>query len=775
MADPIKAANSARPGAVKGPVANANKEDDIDAMLAEFDAPSVQASPAADAPDDIDMMVNDVAMSEGSGGDTAQPPQEQVPNEFPVDQQSMQFAGADFNIAQQVKDAGIRVAGKLAGDPKSLELTLKNKLGPQNVKVTKSGGVYWKFSGDKAFRKFDPGTFEVYSDLISDNFKELAQTGAGVATAGASPLIQGAAIAGTTAAVDAYGKSIGVVKDQSQYATEPDSLMRPVENTIQYSKEALEYVAIDRTFRFLGDKWAARRARVDGIKKLEEVPVAERLQESVKQNMETLNDMKQLGMTQNITGTNVEVPAHQLLPFDPKVQKIAQSVSAEKSFQQAQKEAAENFSTASLDLVEEAANLTRGNLQKVIKTGVPLEKEITVKDVSGLFNQVRRAEGTILGEFRDKVRATAKKTPLPSPKTAEAVESIFNQLGIKRKGAELVFPKKEQLMQVLGTDSEAFVKGFTDDLVSLNNKLLKGGLNVDELLGQSQIIGAKNEGARRIGGLYKGAIGKLSSALRSDSREGVAMLLSPEDALTYTSKMGRFKNVAESMDQLERYLADDIGMNTFARGLVNKGKDGIANLRAAKEFLLQENPEMYRNLVGQVMEEFALKHRTPGIVGGYNTAGMRKDLAGLGDEYLKELFPKGGRIDHSVVLRSFDLAEQLQKSIVTGGDSQLLKDAKRAAGSLSMYHRGVNTVYAMMRFGDKNNRLLKLLSREGVESFLTEVPVKQKGPMRETLKAILSLSRKNGTLATINSFNSPDTKAQGNDVPVPYRDPESPQ
>jgi hypothetical protein len=317
-------------------------------------------------------------------------------------------------------------------------------------------------------------------------------------------------------------------------------------------------------------------------------------------------------------------------------------------------------------------------------------------------------------------------------------------------------------MQTLGTDSKAFVSGLKSDLNMLNKKLLKGGLTIDELIGQSQIIGAKNEGARRIGGQYKTIIGKLSSALREDSRNGVTLVLDPADGANYTAKMKRFGTVAKSMDQLEGYLRDDIGMNTFARGLVNKGKEGLANLRATKEFLLQENPDMYKHLIGEYMEELALKHRVPGKVSGFNASGMRKELVGLGGEYLDELLPTKGKISKGLVLRSFDLAEQVEKSIIGGTDSELARDARKAVSALSVYHRGVNTIQGMLRLSTKNSRLLKLLSREGVESFLTETPKKNREGMRQSLSAILAIARKNGILATVNEREE--------QPPIPLRD-----
>lgn len=699
---------------------------------------------------------------EANGQPTTQPSlQSTTPTTEMVDQ-GPSVMGVSTDLGQQVRDLPDRIAASIAGDPASVELTMKKRLGEENVR-SKDGAIYIKKPGDKAFRKLDPGTFEIISDTIGDFYKEAIQ-GLGGAIGGAAGLASpapGGAIAGTalgvataSAGLDAYGKErLGVVKANQG---------TPLEETGKYLKEGAEYAMLDRIFKGLGDKWAARKQTIQGLKKLNEISPTDRLQESVKTNMQTLDELRNLGMTKRITGTNIDVPAHQLLPHDPKVLKIAESVSANQSFQNAQKEAAENFGNAAIDLMEEAADITKGKLKETIKTGVPSSKSLSAADVTGLFNKVRRAEGAVLGEFRQKVAKETGKMPLPIQKTTQTISDIFNKLGVTVQGGAPVFPEDDALAQILGTDSKPFINGLKKDLSTLFNKAAKGGMTIDEVLGQSQILGAKNEGANRVGGLYKSMIGRLSSSMREDSRNLMGQLLSPEDAIEYSSKMKRFSSISKSMEQLDSYLRDDIGLNTFAKGLVNKGKEGLANLRAAKEFLTKEDPQMYKNLIGEFFEELALKNRDTSKIATFNPQGMRKELASLGGEYLDELFPKNGPISKSLVLRTFDLSDQLQKSIIKGTDDEVRKAAGKVATNLNAWNRGVNAASALMHFGSKNNRLLKLLSRDGVESFLSHVPQKERPALRETFNAILVLGRRAGTLATI---NNQDQIMQGGRIP----------
>jgi len=741
-----KSAFSAKPSSLGSPVPGKGAEITADSLLAEFDAPVISA-PIEHTAESL----------------LAESPMPMPTEDFTV-QEPNSTLGVNTDIRQQFADLPVRVAANIAGDPNSVKLTLEKKLGKDNVRM-KGDTFYFKQPGEKAFRKLDPTTFEIVNDLFSDFYKEGIQAIGGtmgaVAGAPAGPLAAAGGtalgVAAATGAVDAYGQSqLGVVKDQSKFSNQDPGLGGQLSRGAQQAGENLkvgaEYAAFEGIFKGLASKWASRRAKTQGLRTLKEISPTDRLQESVRTNLDTLNEMRGLGLTSKIEGTNIEIPAHQLLPHLPEVNKIAQSVSAEKAFFNAQKEAAENFGEATINLVEEASGITSGKMREAIRTGVPSAKEVSAAEVTGLFNSVRKSEGILIGQFRDKARDTAKKSPLPAPKTSESLKEIFNNLGVTMKEGQLKFPNDDSLAQMLGTDSKAFIGGLKSDLTKINDRLTKGGLTIDELIGQSKILGAKNDGARRIGGSYKSIIGKLSSALRSDSREGMTLVLDPVDAAEYTAKMNRFSSISKSMDQLDSYLRDDIGMNTFAKGLVNKGKEGLSNLRSAKEFLLQENPVMYKNLIGEYMEELALKHRKPGEVAGFNPAAMKKELIGLGGEYLDELFPKNGEINKGLVLRSFDLADQVQRSIIKGSDEELIRDSKKALGSLSVWHRSVNATYALLNFGSKNNRLLKLLSREGVESFLAEVPKKNREKTREVLSGILSIARKNGTLAAINSY-----------------------
>lgn len=714
--------------------------------------------------------------------DLAEP--EESPEDFEV-AESNTTLGVDTDLGQQIRDLPVRIQANLAESDEAKLATLQKTLGVANVRK-KNGNIFYRRPGEKAFRELDPATFEVVNDLFSDFYRESiegmfgaagAVVGGGAGVAAGAPTGPGALATGAAGATAGYGLGTALGSLTADAIGELFlGVQRPdraegLEGALQRTGAALEKGAFASLFKGFADKLLARKQSVEALKKLAETPKEQVLRESVKQNIKTLDDLRTLGYTKTIGDTGIEVPTHQLVPHLPKVQQLATSVADEKAFLQAQKIASENIHASVLDLVEEAADLSRGRLKETVRSGVPGVKSVSVEDINGLFNGVRRAEGALIEQFRNKASAeTVKRFALPAPNTQTALKGIFEQLGIRTdvsyQNAKLLFPDDDSLAQMLGTDSKAYINGLKKDLQKVFDLSTRagGGMKIDDLIGQSRLIGAKNEGARRVGGLYKKMIGQLSSALRADSREQMGKLLDPEDAAAYAHSMKRFQNVAQSMDQLSSLLDDNVGLNVFAKGLVNKGKNGLPNLRAAKQFLLQEDPQKYKAVVGEYFEELALKHRDPDRVGGFNASGMRKELAGLGSEYLDELFPQGVGANKSLVLRSFDLADQVEKSILRNSpDDKLVKEGQQILSKLGWAAGKINLISAMMSFGTKESRMLKLLSREGVESFIKDVPKAEKGRMRQTLNAVLEMARANGVLKTarMGALNAPIATAAG--------------
>jgi hypothetical protein len=512
---------------------------------------------------------------------------------------------------------------------------------------------------------------------------------------------------------------------------------------------------MNKGIKVIGDKLSARSAKKAALKAANEIPEQDKLSAIVKQNFETLEDLASIDKTVNLPGTDSPVLAHQMLPDTKHAQSVAQSVKFRNDFEVLQQQAGKNISETVLDMVEASADLQPKGLKQVIKSGLARDRSGLNVKIGDLLESSAKEQGKIIQTFRDQASSAARKAPLPAPKTEQALLEVFDILGVRRRGDELIFPDNDTMAQILGTDSKAFIGGLKRDLENLSTKMARGGLTIDELIGQSSIIGKKNKSAGRIGGIYKLAIGKISSSLRSDSREAVPMILNDDNAkASYNAAMDKFRKFAQSRESLEKLFEEPMGSSTFAKALLTSGRKGLGTLRAAKEFLLSENPELWKEVSAQFFEELALKHRNVTSAGksgiDYNTEGMRKELQKYGREFLDELLPTKEGITPGLVLRTLDLSSQLQKTMITGTDDELKKVGARTVGALSSFLSAkVNAVWAVMHLGGAQNRMLKLMSRDGIEGFLKDVPEKNKGKIRQTLTGLMNYAKQQGLLQEI--------------------------
>lgn len=758
-----------QPGQVTNPVPGEQAEEDFFGDLVE-QAPAQVNSP--DLAGGEGTMVQEMSQVQGdiraqSQGDTVfadlVPTAEGAPTEDVQVEDEPGFLDAQFPDRQLIESRLVAAIPKTVGEKQQ---ALENFLGAKNVRKDADGEFLVKFKGKEKFQKLDPDTFELFNDMFTDNAREVLRGmggTAGVAVQGpaaAEPVSSAVGFALGAAAGDLTADAIseqvlGVNRDTGRVGTSQSGDIGPrIGAGIERTLEAIQTGLTDSLFKSVSEvafkniakTIAARSARKATLKHAKEIPVHKVLNESVQDNLDTMDDLIRSGTLKPLPGTNTPLLAHQVLPGVQKVDKLASSVAGNQSFQNMQDQASKQMGDTLLDVVEGAADLTEGSLKKVVREGVKSDRTGLAAEAKNLLATSLRNEGKLIETFRKKAKSVASKAALPSPKVEAALLETFQDLGVQRRGGELIFPDDDTMAQLLGTDSKMIINGVKKDILRLSTSLAtKGGMTIDELIGESQLMGAKNKAAGRIGGIYKKVIGKLSSQIRADTRDVMPLVLDPADAAAYTQSMNKYSSFAQSRDQLRNLLKQDMGANTFSRLLLSKGKNGLAQLKSAKEFMLSEDPAVWNKVQGEFFEELALKHRQAGDPSKieYNVKGMRKELASYGKEFLDEMFDAKSGLDTKTVLKTFDLAEQVRRTSIHGSDDQLKKVGKEAVQGLSSFISAkVNAVWAIANFGGQNGRLLKLMSRDGVEEFLERVPKNKKGAMRQLLSDAIDYAGK---------------------------------
>lgn len=753
--DPLTTAQ-VKPGQIPSPIPGQQQAIDTVDEFAEFTQP-LQAAPAP---------VQEQAPSQGEF-DQFSPTEGTLPTlggeQVQVEDTAAGELGSPLQSLQaQAEDFTTRVATSIAGTPEAQKLTLENRLGPKNVKQLKDGSFLIRKEGEKKFRKLDPDTFEFLNDIFADEFKTILQGSGGTIGAGlAAPTIGGTAVgAGIGASIggqvaNAIGSLIGVVRPegaggQAAQATEA------AETGLTF---ATGEAALGRLGKFFKDRSAAR-----ALSKNRNISNEEILDQSSKQALETLEEMNQSGFKVklpegSVPGVSGEIslPANSLIPHTPGVQATAKSLENEKAFQLVKKEAAEQYSNFVLQHVETAAGTGKGKLAEAVKTGLRDSDNTLANNIKGVLSQARAREGKVIGDFRKQVKGTAGKQPLPSEQTQQAMASIAEDLGIRGTVGQqgklgLQFPGDDQLIADLGFRSKAQLNTFKSQMNDIAEKLTKqGGLNIDDLLRLSKTVGNQAASAK---GFSKSVLGRLSSALRADTREGMATILEPAAAAEYNAAIGTFRKLAKNADDLKTIFKDDVGANTFVSGLLSKSKKSPEALKALKELVLKEDPKLWNNMVGEFLEEAAVLSRdtSPGKLSQFNAKTFEKKVFGIGKENLETLMGTDSGFSSKQLKKMLELGKRMDGLLDAGApDTVVANNAKNAIQAFAAFSRvaKINASAMFLRMFDKNARLAKMVTKRGVEDFLEKVPQAEKGRMRILFNKILAAGQRSGAIETV--------------------------
>jgi len=778
----MESAFTQQPSALANPVPNATAQPDnlFDQALAS--APSGQPIPAQVAREaeqnigQVEPMGNPFDQALGAG---------EVPMEDPNQPDMSQDGFLQSNLtpsglAQQFSNAEARIKASFGRTPKEQEGILKGVLGDKNVQ--KRGDTFFiKPKGKNKFVRLESDSFEIFGDLALDSFRDIMSGMFGTAAVAAKgptavePITTAAAFAGGVAIGETIADTLvesafGVPRDPSRGGTvgADAGVGEKIGAGLERTGGSLMTGATAAMFNAAGNKIAqsvsARREAMKGLKTLKDTPVGETLKANVDQVIQTMDDLGAMNKTVNLPGSNMPVLAHQLAPHTDATQ-VAKSLAKNPSFQKAQNIAVKNMDDTVVGMLEEAGELAPKSLRTVLTKGETVPRGGLQQDVTRLFKDVRQAEGKIIDQFRMKAGSEAGKMPVDTPRTMEALDNIFDQLNIKlTPSGTLKFPNNDDLAQILGTDSGAVINGIKKDFNMLFRRLKRNamqtakdggdavGFTLDDIIAQSKIMGGKYEGAAKFGGKYKAFMGKLASSLRADTREAMPDFLSPEDAQAYVGSIAKFQKAAEGQAALKNILKQsDMATNTFVKGVINKGKGGLAQFKAAKEFLVDEDPALWDKMRAEFFEELVLKHRKTDAqsLTTFNMGALRKELAGYGPEMLQELMPNKS-VKPGQVFRALDLSEQVERTLIKGTDDEVEKIAKSLfQASSSFLSAKLNSAYALFKFGTADNRMLKLMNRKGVDAFLEKVPASERGVLKQVLESHIAMATKKGIIKTI--------------------------
>ncbi len=642
-----------------------------------------------------------------------------------------------------------RLLSGLGESPKQSVALLEKYLGKGNAKLRSDGHIIFKPKGKKDFIKLEPGAVELIGDLFVDNARDVINDVAG----GAAVLAQGPGALEPLSSAAAFGLGVAgseiiidtIIEDLYGIAPEGNRLLKAGGKGV-----------IAGAFHGVGTKVSkaltARSAAKKTLKSIKDVPEYQIFQKQLDADLDMFKQLEEMNLTTNLPGGDLPVSVRQLAPYSPNVQKTVSEVTNTALLAKAEASAIGSWDDTMKQLIANQGDLSRQNIDNLVESGVRTRGRAGIPlQVKNLLKATRTAEGKVIEKYRIKAGERAGNQPINMDNTLGVLEEIKKTFGD-------TFPDDTAMAQILGTDSPFAINGFKRDVKNLAQQLVPGadgrpGMTLDKMTQTLDNLSPKIETAlkssSKFGDKYKVLMSKMGSALRSDRRNGMRTILDPEDAKLYDDAIAGFIGTADAQRDLALLLKEsNVASNTFAKSLISQGRKGLAQFSAAKQFLSKEDPELWKKVSSEIVENIILENRITDPVTSFNSGGVRRAFAKLGPEFLDELLPNG---DHKLLFRALDMGDKLAGRINSKSDDAVAESLKAMAQTVSPFHQGqLNGIAHWLHLYDNNGRVIKLLNKKGLDELLEVVPKAQQGQWRSTIAFHLNAAKERGIIPEVN-------------------------
>lgn len=702
MAQPIKSPNSARPSAVAKPVPGEDDAELNEAFLASFNAPEAVAASVSE---------DDTAFA-----DSIAPPEP----EFESDPSFTEAQG------QQFEKLGDRVrAGLAANDTEKLNF-LKQRYGDENATL-KDGEIWYRKEGKGKFRRFDPDAVELVADFL-DFSREATQEAALAVPEIAGGVLGNAYAPGVGAVGGALAARTAFTPAANQFADDLASLAgiprdssrdKATEDAIQAGSELLGPV-VGKSFRFLkrfakGTQEHAERMAQKAAQKAEYSLSDESAQ--------ILNDVRELEsglFAKELGGAPLMNPA-QINPDNALAVTAAMKVRNSPQMQKFQQDRGQMI----LSSVKENLSMLA---PKAGHGPVPDEKLGQI--ITDAASDLKKAEGVAIGQFKSRARATLKGQRVSmSDALTEKVNFLVSELASGRPGA-------------LGITDPNEMKAFSSAIEELAKRHGGKGLRLDDIDEVIDVVGDMVPRARKTGGRISQRWQGLSSELRQFRRDAIKSGLPDDvDKKAFDQVMDSFSAHAEGIQNVADSINTTMGANAVVRSMFSKGKEATGDLQALRSVLKKQHPEAWDRLRSEWVEN--LTNEFFDETGKKNYAGLMKRLNDPSNKELNAIMFEGQSLEPiKQLMRVGQRFEQTKMRAGPLGEDEIKKTfgevARVAAGSTYLK---VGAVARLLGMESEKSLLRDVLTKEGVEQYLTRVPPPQRAKAAEFFNNLKDYAR----------------------------------
>lgn len=636
-------------------------------------------------------------------------------------------------LSAQLSDTIPRVKAGFAKTAAEKQQVLEQTYGADNVRKTKDGFLVKK---NGKFVNFDKKTFELINDVVGEGRSIIEGAGAALgggvaaglagletaATAGAGGLAAPAIIAAGGAAGAGLGTNVADAIQAGLGINRDPERSRVGETALAAGLGGL----FSGTGAFIEQKLAGRAAaqKLSGVL-APEVNANAAAQDAVEVATRLRDEHKLIG---NIPGTDTPILPSQANLLSGEAQANAQKLAKDKTYQGAVLKTGQMVADGFQKVADGFANLSGS------KSG------LGEKFISGA-ETITKAEGKLIGDYEAQAIKSAGNKEIEVKALADKVREIGTELGMVVKDNKLVVPSVEELTQQ--GFSERGAKILQSNLVSLEGKLY----NKEALLTPNEIKGLykqwsgllnNTEDLKRAGdGSYR-YLAQIKRAITDTHLDAIGQNLEGTAANDFLASRAQYGALKDAAGKLSSLLdKDEVTANALAKGLFNKSAASLDKIRAAKTLVENQDPAIWKDIVGQHFADVVAKHTTPATVKNpiaTNWTQVKKEFESLGPEVLAEIIPPKNKQAFDDILKYGSNVFQGSSGVSTESEKGALM---KVISGLSKFLSPKDMGIAILSKIDGSQSLLKTISKEGVDAVTKNVPKADRGPAKVLLNAYL--------------------------------------
>lgn len=476
----------------------------------------------------------------------------------------------------------------------------------------------------------------------------------------------------------------------------------------------------------LGSDWLvstlSKRTKNVPVEKL--LPPSEVYKQEINGAKEGTEELVKLGYMQNIPGTDTPLILSQYNPSNPIARAITKEASKYPQFAQTIELQAQGFDKGLRSFISTLGNLNTSGIGPKVKNYL-----------ADIVNQ----EGSMISSIRKEFVEQSGDKMLPVKNLMSKMEAFRQNIGFV-KGADGNFPKAESVAKKLRENAfdPTGSKIVTEKSEKIYEDIVKqeGSLTADQLMTfydelnntYKYIVGRPSKKDFE----YQNSVRQMRKLVADELIEKVGEVSGKSKQSNYFITLKRYEELMGIRETLENTLDNNnVNSSFLAKAIFDKGPDGLDNLKATKA-LLVDRPDLMEEVNGQFIKNvIAAKGVVDPVSGIINGKRFTDELNKFNKPMLEEMFGKEPNkiIDHFT--KAANAIHKANDTMTPGERIGLIRSLVSLKNVPSLLD-GLTEDY--------KEKLVTVMSKNGIENFLKGVPEVEKPFIRGLYEGFKDLS-----------------------------------